>query len=173
MGTKKGQKRILEHLEGSYRCPNGPPGPVRPGPGEARPVLGPARQARLKNRAGPVKHAGSIPCPSPARNGSTKKAGRKAGYAGRKARFSVKKAGLTGLELNGPCRASPPCLISCPSPARLFVPGRPGPAYNRAVPGSDRAQKTGFVPGSRASCLLDIYKGSMTSNLSRNFHQLL
>jgi hypothetical protein len=37
------------------------------------------------------------------------------------------------------------------------VPGRPGPAYNRAVPGSDRAQKTGFVPGSRASCLLDIY----------------
>jgi hypothetical protein len=25
------------------------------------------------------------------------------------------------------------------------------------VPGSDRAQKTGFVPGSRASCLLDIY----------------
>jgi hypothetical protein len=26
-----------------YRCPNGPPGPVRPGPGEARPVLGPAR----------------------------------------------------------------------------------------------------------------------------------
>jgi hypothetical protein len=25
------------------------------------------------------------------------------------------------------------------------------------VPGSDRAQKAGFVPGSRASCLLDIY----------------
>jgi hypothetical protein len=42
---------------------------ARPGPGEARPVLGPARQARLKNRAGPAKHAGSIPCPSPARNG--------------------------------------------------------------------------------------------------------
>jgi hypothetical protein len=139
---------------------------ARPGPGEARPVLGPARQARLKIRAGPAKHAGSISCPSPARNGpkragparlAREKTGRKAGYAGRKTRFSVKKAGLTGLELNGPCRASPPCLISCPSPARLFVPGRPGPAYNRAVPGSDRAQKTGFVPGSRASCLLDIY----------------
>jgi hypothetical protein len=123
--------------------------------------FGPARQARLKNRAGPTKHAGSIFCPSPTRNGpagpfSTKKAGRKVGYAGRKTRFSVKKTGLTGLELNGPCRASPPCLISCPSPARLFVPGRPGPAYNRAVPGSDRAQKAGFVPGSRVSCLLDI-----------------
>jgi hypothetical protein len=25
------------------------------------------------------------------------------------------------------------------------------------VPGSDRAQTAGFVPGSRASCLLDIY----------------
>jgi hypothetical protein len=37
------------------------------------------------------------------------------------------------------------------------VPGRPGPVYNRAVPGSDRAQKAGFVLGSRASCLLDIY----------------
>jgi hypothetical protein len=42
---------------------------ARPGPGEARPVLGPARQARLKNRAGPAKHAGSISGPSPARNG--------------------------------------------------------------------------------------------------------
>jgi hypothetical protein len=47
----------------------GRPGPVRPGPGEARPVLGPARQARLENRAGPGKHAGSISCSSPARNG--------------------------------------------------------------------------------------------------------
>jgi hypothetical protein len=26
------------------------------------------------------------------------------------------------------------------------------------VPGSDRAQKTGFVPGSRASCFLAIYR---------------
>jgi hypothetical protein len=50
-------------------CPNWPSGPVRPGSGEARPVLGPARQARLENRAGPAKHAGSISCPSPARNG--------------------------------------------------------------------------------------------------------
>jgi hypothetical protein len=43
---------------------------ARPRPGEARPVLGPARQARLENRAGPGKHAGLISCPSPARNGS-------------------------------------------------------------------------------------------------------
>jgi hypothetical protein len=71
---------------------------------------------------------------------------KKTGYAGRKARFSVKKTGLTGLELNGPCRASPPCLISCPSPARLFVPDRPGPAYNRAVPGSDRASCRAHEP---------------------------
>jgi hypothetical protein len=35
----------------------------------ARPVSGPARQARLENRAGPSKHAGAISCPSPARNG--------------------------------------------------------------------------------------------------------
>jgi hypothetical protein len=28
------------------------------------------------------------------------------------------------------------------------------------VPGSDRAQTTGFVPGSRALCLLDIYSSS-------------
>ena len=35
----------------------------------ARPVLGPARQTRLENRAGPCRHAGSISCPSPARSG--------------------------------------------------------------------------------------------------------
>jgi hypothetical protein len=34
-----------------------------------RPVFGLARQTRLENRAGPAKHAGSIFCPSPARNG--------------------------------------------------------------------------------------------------------
>jgi hypothetical protein len=42
---------------------------ARPGPGEARPVLGPAHQARLENRAGPSKPDGSISCPSPARSG--------------------------------------------------------------------------------------------------------
>jgi hypothetical protein len=46
------------------------------------------------------------------------------------------------------------------------VPGRPGPAYNRAVPGSDWAQKAGFVPGSRASCLLDIYTFDDASTLA-------
>jgi hypothetical protein len=81
----------------------------------ARPVLGPSRQARLENRAVPSKHAGSISCSSPARSGpKPEKVGR--------------KAGLTGLEVNGSCRASPPCLVSCPSLARLFVPGQPGPA---------------------------------------------
>jgi hypothetical protein len=43
--------------------------PARPGPGEARPVLGPARQAWLENWAGSSRHAGSISCPSPARSG--------------------------------------------------------------------------------------------------------
>jgi hypothetical protein len=38
-------------------------------PGEARPVLGPARQARLENRVGPFKPAGSIYCPSLTRGG--------------------------------------------------------------------------------------------------------
>jgi hypothetical protein len=40
---------------------------ARPGPARAR--WSPARQARLENRARPAKHAGSISCPSPARNG--------------------------------------------------------------------------------------------------------
>jgi hypothetical protein len=106
---------------------------ARPGPGEARPVLGPARQARLGNRAGPSKPAGSIHCPSPARSGpkragpfSTKKADRKQAKRVEKG-VLVQKTGSTCLEVNGPCRASPPCLVSCPSPARLFVSGRPGP----------------------------------------------
>jgi hypothetical protein len=43
--------------------------PARLEPGEAWPVLGPARQARLENWVGPSKHAGSISCPSPARSG--------------------------------------------------------------------------------------------------------
>jgi hypothetical protein len=34
------------------------------------PVLGPASQARLENRAGLSKHTGLISCPSPARSGS-------------------------------------------------------------------------------------------------------
>jgi hypothetical protein len=44
------------------------------------------------------------------------------------------------------------------------MPGWPGPAYNRAVPGSNRAQTAGFVPGSRASCLLDIYRRASLSH---------
>jgi hypothetical protein len=68
----------LEDAERSHiRIPSGPAlswvemskRAARPGPGEARPVLDPARQARLENRVGPVKHAGSISCPSSARNG--------------------------------------------------------------------------------------------------------
>jgi hypothetical protein len=49
----------------------------------------------------------------------------------------VQKTDLTGLGVNGSCRASLSCLVSCPSMARLFVPD--------------------FVPISRVSCLLDIY----------------
>jgi hypothetical protein len=59
-----------------------------PGPGEARPVLGPARQARLGNRAGPAKPAGLILCPSLARSGP-KRAG--------PARLARKKRAKSGL----------------------------------------------------------------------------
>jgi hypothetical protein len=69
-------------------CRDGQTGrPVRPGPGEARPVLGPACQARLGNRASPSRHAGLNSCLSPARSGP-KRAG-----PGRLAR----KSGLYGL----------------------------------------------------------------------------
>jgi hypothetical protein len=47
----------------------GRPARPGPGPGEARSVLGPARQARLENQAGSSRHAGSFSCPSPARSG--------------------------------------------------------------------------------------------------------
>jgi hypothetical protein len=40
---------------------------ARPGPARAR--WSPARQARIENRAGSSRHAGSIFCPSPARSG--------------------------------------------------------------------------------------------------------
>jgi hypothetical protein len=38
----------------------------------------------------------------------------------------VQKAGLTDLKLNGTCRASLPCLVSCLSPACLFMSSRSG-----------------------------------------------
>jgi hypothetical protein len=60
--------------------------------------------------------------------------------------FRKPKAPTTGLEVNWPCRASPPCLVSCQA--------RHG---TKIGPGSDRTQKAGFVPGSRTSCLLTIY----------------
>jgi hypothetical protein len=64
---------------------------ARPGPARARwsPArFGPGPPGTIKNRAGPTKHAGSVSCPSPARNGpkrvgparlARKKTGRKAG----------------------------------------------------------------------------------------------
>jgi hypothetical protein len=59
-------------------CRDGQTGrPARPEPGEARPVLGPACQARLGNRAGPSKSAGLILCPSPARSGPKRAVARK------------------------------------------------------------------------------------------------
>jgi hypothetical protein len=72
---------------------------VRPGPG----------QARLGNRAGPYKPAGLILCPSPAHSGPkrlgparlARKKRAESGLSGQKTRFSLKKAGLTCLEVNG------------------------------------------------------------------------
>jgi hypothetical protein len=52
---------------------------VRPGPDKARPVLGSVRRARLENRAGSSKPAGSIFCPSPARSGPKRSSGLKTG----------------------------------------------------------------------------------------------
>jgi hypothetical protein len=43
--------------------------PARFGPDEAWPILGPVRQARLENRAGPSKPTCSFSCPSPAHSG--------------------------------------------------------------------------------------------------------
>jgi hypothetical protein len=64
---------------------------ARPGPGEAWPVLGPACQARLVNRARPSKLAGSILCPNPARSGPkrarTTHLARKSGLNGSKNMF--------------------------------------------------------------------------------------
>jgi hypothetical protein len=48
---------------------------ARPGLGEARPVLGPARQTWLENWVGPFKPTGSFFCPSSARSGP-KRAGK-------------------------------------------------------------------------------------------------
>jgi hypothetical protein len=87
--------------------------------GEARSVLGPARQTRLENRAGLSKPAGLISCPSPAHLARKKWDKKRTG----KHVLVQKKA---GLEVNGPCGASPPCLVSCPT--RLFVSGQSGPA---------------------------------------------
>jgi hypothetical protein len=90
-------------------------GPVRPG--EAQSILGSARRTRLENRAG------SISCSSLARSGSKRvwpaRLAQKSGTEKRAKRASkhvlVQKA---GLEVNGSCRASPQCLVSCPGPHR-------------------------------------------------------
>jgi hypothetical protein len=96
--------------------------------------LGDPPVSKRRHRAGPAKPAGLILCPSPTCSGP-KRAGPARLARKKRAKWAekhvlVQKAGLTCLEVNGPCRASPPCLVSCPSPARLFVSGR-------AVPGSD------------------------------------
>jgi hypothetical protein len=52
--------------------------PAWPGPGEARPVLGLARQARIENRVRPSKHTGSIFCSSPTRLARKKRAEKRA-----------------------------------------------------------------------------------------------
>jgi hypothetical protein len=64
--------------------------PARAGPGEARPVLGPVRQARLEKRVVLSRHAGSISCSSPARSGP-----KRVGPA-RLARKNGPKKGLCG-----------------------------------------------------------------------------
>jgi hypothetical protein len=74
---------------GTYAIGRAPKLDVQTGrPARAR--WSPARQTRLKNRAGPAKHAGSISCPSPARNGP-----KRVGSA-RLARENGPKSGLCG-----------------------------------------------------------------------------
>jgi hypothetical protein len=85
---------------------------ARPGPGEARTVLGPACQAHLENRVRPSKPVGLIFCPSSARSGP-KQAGPAHLARKKRAEKRAKRAGKhvlvqkTGLEVNGSCRASP------------------------------------------------------------------
>lgn len=91
----------------------------------------PPGPARLEDRAGPSKPVGSFPWPSmscsgskwagPARYARKKRTEKQVKRAGKHG--LVQKSGLTSLEVNRSCRASPPCLVSCSSPVRLFVPG--------------------------------------------------
>jgi hypothetical protein len=141
------------------------PGPVRPGPDEARPVLGPARQARLENRVEPSKPAGSISCPSPVRNGPKrvgparlarkKRAKMRAKWAGKV--VLVQKSGLNGLRGKWAVVGLPTVSSFLSEPSPLIRVGLARARIEPAVPGSDRAQTTGFVSGPRASCLLVIY----------------
>jgi hypothetical protein len=48
----------------------------------------------------------------------------------------VQKIGLTSLEVNGPLRACPPCLVSCPSQPAYSCRADPGLYKN----GPDRAR---------------------------------
>jgi hypothetical protein len=83
-----GEKSLVKMLGPAVRPRDGQTGSLaRPGPGEARSVLGLARQTRLENRAGLTKHTVSISCPSsvrggPKRAGTKKRAKKRAMRAG-------------------------------------------------------------------------------------------
>lgn len=86
----------------------------------------------------------------------------KSGLNGSVSTIQCKKAGLTSLEVNRSCSASPRYLVSCPGPARLFVSGGLGlikASWTGLVPG----QKTCFGLGFRALCFLCIYSGCFAS----------
>jgi hypothetical protein len=84
------------------------------------------------------------------------------------------------LEVNGSCRASPPCLVSCPSPTRLFVPGRPGPCRARTGPKQQascrargpRAYWTSISKGHThwGSFCTDVYKDDLCNKQVRFCH---
>jgi hypothetical protein len=112
---------------------------ARPGP--AWDILGPAHQARLKNRARPSKLTGSIYCPSPARNGpkragptrlaQKKRAEKRAKRASK--HVSVQKSGLNGLRGKRvvPSFPSEPGPLIRAGPALVRIePGRAGPRHS-------------------------------------------
>jgi hypothetical protein len=64
--------------------------------------------------------------------------GLKNGLSGLLRTIECQKTGLSGLEVNGPYRASSLCLVSCSNPTHLFVPRLSRPTQNRIVSSLDR-----------------------------------
>jgi hypothetical protein len=85
------------------------------------------------------QHLVELPPPSGATGKHGKSGPKRAKWADK--HDLVQKRGFTGLDVNGSCRASPPCLVFCL-----------GPYKSRPVRARIPGQKTCFEPGFRALC---------------------